>query len=66
MVGAQLPGSRWFSYVRYNQSYSAAELEKLREGDARRSKLDAVNAIPFLREAGQAYAKQRVKLEHLI
>jgi patatin-like phospholipase/acyl hydrolase len=66
MVGVQLPGSRWFSYVRYNQSYNAAELEKLREGDARRSQLDAVHAIPFLRQAGQAYAKRSVKLEHLI
>jgi len=66
MVGVHLPGSRWFSYVRYNESYNATELEKLREGDARRTQLDAVQAVLSLREAGQAYAKHCVKLEHLI
>ena len=66
LVGAGIPGAHWFSYVRYNQSYDAAALEKLLEADAQRSKLDAVHAIPFLREVGQAYAKEHVKLEHLI
>jgi uncharacterized protein len=66
LVGTQLPGARWFSYVRYNQSYNAEALAKLLETDATRSKLDAIQAIPFLREVGQAYAKEHVKIGHLI
>jgi len=66
LVGTQLPGSRWFSYVRYNQSYNAAALAKLVETDSQLSKLDAIQAIPFLREVGLAYAKEHVRMEHLI
>jgi patatin-like phospholipase/acyl hydrolase len=66
LVGAQLPGSRWFSYVRYNKTYDAAALAKLVAIDATLSKLDAVQAIPFLRESGKAYADENVKIEHLI
>jgi len=66
LVGARLPGSRWFSYVRYNKTYNAAALAKLVAIDATLSKLDAVQAIPFLRESGQAYANENVKIEHLI
>jgi patatin-like phospholipase/acyl hydrolase len=66
LVGAQLPGSRWFSYVRYNKTYDASALAKLVAIDATLSKLDAVKAIPFLRESGQAYANENVKIEHLI
>jgi len=62
----QHPGSRWFSYVRYNQSYNTETVEQLLQTDPRLSKLDAVHAIPFLREIGQAYAKEHVKMEHLI
>jgi patatin-like phospholipase/acyl hydrolase len=66
LVGAQLPGPRWFSYVRYNKTYDAAALAKLVAIDATLSKLDAVQAIPFLRESGKAYADQNVKVAHLI
>jgi len=66
LVGMQLPGSRWFSYVRYDQSYKTETVERLLQTDRRLSQLDAVHAIPFLREIGQAYAKEHVKLEHLI
>jgi predicted acylesterase/phospholipase RssA len=66
LIGAELPGKRWFSYVRYNKSYDSAALKKLLETDKRLSQLDAVRAIPFLRETGQEYAAQNVKIEHLI
>jgi hypothetical protein len=66
LVGARLPGSRWFSYVRYNQSYKTETVEELLQTDPRLSQLDAVHAMPFLREIGQAYATENVKLEHLI
>jgi uncharacterized protein len=66
LVGTQLPGSRWFSYVRYNKTYDAAALAKLVAIDSQLSKLDAVQAIPFLSETGKAYADESVKIEHLI
>lgn len=66
LIEAQLPGSRWFGYVRYNQSYKTEAVEELLQTDPRLSQLDAVHAIPFLREVGQAYAKEHVKVEHLI
>ena len=66
LVGTQLPGARWFSYVRYNKSYDSANLVKLLEIDSKLSKLDAVSAIPYLSEIGKEYAKENVKVEHLI
>jgi hypothetical protein len=66
LVDAQLPGSRWFSYVRYNQSYKSEAVEELLKTDPRLSQLDAVRAIPLLRTIGQTYAKEHVKLEHLL
>jgi len=66
LVGTQLPGSRWFSYVRYNRSYNAAQLATLLETDSQLSKLDAIHAIPYLSEAGKAYAREHVKIAHLI
>jgi len=66
LINTQLPGSRWFSYVRYNKSYSAASKEELLKADRRLSQIDAVQAIPALSAIGKAYAKEHVKLEHLI
>ena len=66
LVSTQLPGSRWFSYVRYNKSYDSAGLVKLLEIDPQLSHLDSVRSIPALREIGQQYAKESVKVEHLI
>lgn len=66
LIGAPLPGERWFSYVRYNQYYKTETMEEMLRKDPRLSELDAVNAIPALRDIGRAYAKDHVKLEHLI
>jgi len=66
LINERLPGSRWFSYVRYNQSYKTETVEELLQTDPRLSQLDAVHAMPFLREIGQAYAKGHVKIDHLI
>jgi hypothetical protein len=66
LVGMPLPGPRWFSYVRYNRSYLGKEAEKLLSDGSLLAKLDAVSAIPILREVGREYAAQNVKLEHLI
>ena len=61
-----LPGSPWFSYVRYNQTYKGDELKKILREHPRLAQLEAVQAIPVLNEVGYAYAKQHVKLRHLI
>ena len=66
MIHEPLPGSRWFSYVRYNQTYKAEMLEEILRIDPRIAQLDAVQAIPSLGDAGRAYAAQHVQLEHLI
>jgi len=66
MMGVPLPGERWFSYVRYNRSYDAAKAEALLRDYPTLSQLDAIAAIPQLREMGRAYAEEHVRLEHLI
>jgi hypothetical protein len=66
LVGVNLPGERWFSYVRYNRSYRAQELEALLRTDRKLAQLDAVKSIPLLREIGQVYAKENVRLEHVL
>jgi uncharacterized protein len=65
LVGVPLPGDRWFSYVRYNKSFKAEELEELLRTDRRLAQLDAVQSIPMLRTLGQSYAQKNIKLEHL-
>jgi hypothetical protein len=66
LVGQKLPGNRLFTYVRYNKSYRAAELEELLRLHPRLARLDAVAAIPLLEGLGREYAEQHVRLEHLI
>jgi uncharacterized protein len=66
LVEDKMPGSHWFSYVRYNQSYKAELLEEILREDPSLAQLDAVKAIPLLEKAGLKYAMEHVKLEHLI
>ncbi len=66
LVGTLLPGSRWFSYVRYNKSYDSAGLVKLLEIDSKLSDLASVRSIPALSQIGKEYAKESVRIEHLI
>jgi uncharacterized protein len=66
LVNAPLPGQRWFSYVRYNRSYKAEEVESLLREHPELARLDAVRAIPLLEKVGEEYARQHVALEHLI
>jgi patatin-like phospholipase/acyl hydrolase len=66
LMDAALPGQRWFSYVRYNQSYNAEAAEALLESYPNLAQLDAVTAIPVLRKLGEAYAAEHVELQHLI
>lgn len=65
MIDTSLPGERWFSYVRYNRSYSAKSAEELLGQHPDIARLDAVQTIPVLREIGREYAAN-VRLEHLI
>jgi patatin-like phospholipase/acyl hydrolase len=66
LMGGSLPGQRWFSYVRYNQSYNADAAAKLLKSHSNLAELDAVTASPVFRKLGKAYAKEHVQLQHLI
>ena len=66
LIGMQMPGREWFSYVRYDKSYGFKQLQELLQKHPTMAKLDAILAIPALQEIGQAYADESVKLEHLI
>jgi len=66
LVATPLPGSRWFSYVRYNKSYKTEMLEQILHQHPNLAALDAIQAIPALGEVGRAYAEENVRLEHLI
>jgi uncharacterized protein len=66
LLGVTLPGEPWFSYVRYNQSFNAVQAEALLQTHPMLARLDAVTAIPILRELGRAYAQDHVRLQHLV
>ncbi|MGA1982784.1 MAG: patatin-like phospholipase family protein [Acidobacteriaceae bacterium] len=66
MMDTALPSAPWFSYVRYNESFNAAKAEALLQTHPELAQLDAVTAIPALRERGLAYANEHVQLDHLI
>ena len=66
LEGCALPGRAWFSYVRYNKSYSGKAAAELLKKHPNLDKLDAVQRIPLLREIGREYAMEHVQLEHLI
>ncbi len=61
-----LPGRNWFSYVRYNKSYMGSAAEELLLKTPQLAEIDAIHALPLLREVGRAYAQEHVRLEHLI
>ena len=68
MVGAAGPASpKLFTYLRYNTELTEEGLGAIGCGhiapdDVR--KLDAVDAIPALREVGRAVAESKVKADH--
>ena len=66
LEAAALPGRNWFSYVRYNRSYMGREAEEVLQKTPQLAQIDAVRALPLLREVGRAYAQEHVRLEHLI
>jgi len=63
---AALPGRNWFSYVRYNKSYMGRAADELLRDTPQLAAIDAVHAIPLLREVGRAYAEEHVQIGHLI
>jgi patatin-like phospholipase/acyl hydrolase len=66
LKGTALPGRSWFSYVRYNKSFMGREGKELLGKNPRLARLDAVDAIPSLREIGRTYAQEHVQIEHLV
>ena len=58
---------KMFSYVRYNKEYRAKDIFDLEIKYGKSiTKMDAITIIPALREIGQEYAEENVRLEHLI
>ncbi len=66
LVNAELPGTPWFSYVRYNKTYKAEGLHEILRFNPSLDQVDAIQAIPMLEKLGHEYAEQHVMLEHLI
>jgi patatin-like phospholipase len=66
LAGNPLHGRSWFTYVRYNETFKGKTAAELIRKDARMAQLDAVHAIPLLREIGRSYARKHVKIEHLL
>jgi hypothetical protein len=66
LEGVALPGRSWFSYVRYNRSYMRQEAKELLRQNPQLARLDAVHAVPLLREIGRTYAQEHVRIEHLL
>jgi uncharacterized protein len=66
LEGVALPGRSWFSYVRYNKSYTGQAALELLQQDSKLSEIDAVRLMPQLREIGRGYAQEHVRIEHLI
>jgi len=66
LVREKLPGARLFSYVRYNRSYKMEEVVEFLRSRQHFTQIDAVSAIPILRDVGRIYAENNVKLEHLM
>lgn len=55
---------RRFSYVRYNHTYSGAEVEAACRAHRCAWALDALALIPVIRAAGARYAREQVDLAH--
>jgi hypothetical protein len=66
LEGVALHGRSWFSYVRYNKSYMGQEAEEFVRQNPQVAQIDAVHAMPLLREIGRTYAQEHVRIEHLI
>ena len=66
LIHLPVPGPKWFSYVRYNQSFLGDEAQRIVAESRGISKLDAIQALPLLRELGRKYALNHVSLAHLL
>ena len=66
LEGVALPGRSWFSYVRYNRSYLGQAAEEFLQQNPQLAQVDAIHAVPLLREIGRTYAQEHVRIEHLI
>ena len=53
-----------FSYVRYNHTYLAEEVESACSAHRCHWSLDALPLIPFIRAAGASYARANVNMDH--
>lgn len=65
LAGAGTGGGQ-FSYVRYNHSFTHAEMESLQQQTGGVFDMAGSRIIPYLREVGAAYARANVTIEHLL
>jgi len=66
LIGNSLPGRSWFSYVRYDRTIRGDEAERWLKAHPKLAQLDAIHAMPVLRDIGRAYADEHVRVEHLV
>jgi len=66
LEGAALSGRNWFSYVRYDRSFLGSTAAELFRKNPQLAAIDAVQAMPWLREIGRSFAQEHVRIEHLI
>jgi len=66
LIGAGLPRHSWTSYVRYNKTFKGKELQSLLLENPHLPELDSVASMGKLKEIGQKYAAENVKIAHLI
>ncbi|MDB6139739.1 MAG: patatin [Verrucomicrobiaceae bacterium] len=55
-----------FRYCRYNRDFTAQEISQACTDLRTKFSLSAIKLAPWLREQGQSYAREAVKIEHLI
>ena len=63
--GLFAPAEKKFTYVRYNREFKADETAELARATGLKFDLDNLGLIPFLKNAGRAYAAESVKRGHL-
>jgi hypothetical protein len=66
LVDLPLAGRKWFSYVRYDQSYLGKSAEELLKKHADLASIDSIELVSTLREMGRDFAEKHVRIEHLV
>jgi hypothetical protein len=57
---------RKFTYLRYDRTFTDAEMEQARKQSKAGISLDNISLIPFLQQIGVAYAEEHVRIDDLL